>query len=140
MEEKSAGIFRQKSLERISSPEQLTDYLKVTNPGIWVLLAAVIVLFAGLFVWSMVGDLETVVDGVAVVHDSTAEIMVTGSVNSKMSSGMTVRIGEEEYSISTVEEDDHGRSVAYAPVNEADGKYDVRIVTESIHPIKFLFD
>ncbi|WP_294490188.1 hypothetical protein [uncultured Ruminococcus sp.] len=140
MEEKSSGIFRQKSLERISSPEQLTDYLKVTNPGIWVLLAAVIVLFAGLFVWSMVGDLETVVDGVAVVHDSTAEIMVTGSVNSKISSGMTVRIGEEEYSISTVEEDDHGRSVAYAPVNEADGKYDVRIVTESIHPIKFLFD
>ncbi|HCJ40816.1 hypothetical protein [uncultured Ruminococcus sp.] len=140
MEEKSSGIFRQRSLERISSPEQLTDYLKVTNPGIWVLLAAVIVLFAGLFVWSMVGDLETVVDGVAVVHDSTAEIMVTGSVNSKMSSGMTVRIGEEEYSISTVEEDDHGRSVAYAPVNEADGKYDVRIVTESIHPIKFLFD
>ena len=140
MEEKSSGIFRQRSLERISSPEQLTDYLKVTNPGIWVLLAAVIVLFAGLFVWSMVGDLETVVDGVAVVHDSTAEIMVTGSVNSKMSSGMTVRIGEEEYIISTVEEDDHGRSVAYAPVNEADGKYDVRIVTESIHPIKFLFD
>ena len=140
MEEKSSGIFRQRSLERISSPEQLTDYLKVTNPGIWVLLAAVIVLFAGLFVWSMVGDLETVVDGVAVVHESTAEIMVTGSVNSKMSSGMTVRIGEEEYIISTVEEDDHGRSVAYAPVNEADGKYDVRIVTESIHPIKFLFD
>jgi hypothetical protein len=52
---------------------------------------------------------------------------------------MTVRIGDDEYSIATVESDDYGRTVAYAPIDKTDGKYDVKIVTESIHPIKFLF-
>ena len=69
MSEQKPSIFRQRSLERISSPEQLTDYLKVTNIGVWVILAAVIILLAGLFVWSMVGNLETITDGVAVVKD-----------------------------------------------------------------------
>ncbi|MBR1751175.1 MAG: hypothetical protein IJ740_09920 [Ruminococcus sp.] len=140
MPENKAGIFRQKSIDRISSPEQLTDYLRVTNPGIWVLLAAIILLLGGLFVWSMVGNLETVADGVAVVDNGTAQIMVTDTVNGDIASGMTVRIGDDEYSIATVEKDEYGRAVAFAPIDKADGKYDVKIVTESIHPIKFLFD
>ena len=49
MEKKS--VFREKSLDRIQSPEQLNDYLRVTNPTVWVLLAAVIVLLAGMLVW-----------------------------------------------------------------------------------------
>lgn len=140
MPENKAGIFRQKSIDRISSPEQLSDYLKVTNPGIWALLAAIILLLGGLFAWSMVGNLETVADGVAVVENGTAQIMVTDTAYSELTSGMTVRIGKDEYSIATVEKDEYGRAVAFAPIDKADGKYDVKIVTESIHPIKFLFD
>ena len=55
MAENTQTVFRKKTLDRISSPEQLTDYLRVTNPGIWVILAAVILLLAGVFAWSMVG-------------------------------------------------------------------------------------
>ena len=47
-EQGKASFFRQKTLNRISSPEQLTDYLRVTNPGIWIFLAAVVVLLAGI--------------------------------------------------------------------------------------------
>ena len=28
-------LFRQKSIDRVSSPEQLQDYMRVTNPGVW---------------------------------------------------------------------------------------------------------
>ncbi|MCR5142922.1 MAG: hypothetical protein K6C68_10435 [Ruminococcus sp.] len=139
MAEQNSGIFRKKSIERISSPEQLTDYLRVTNPGIWVLLAAVITLLGGLFAWSMTGSLETLADGVAVVEDGQAQIMVIDSGRGEIKSGMTVRVGGEEYSIATVESDDYGRTVAYAPIDKTDGRYDVKIVTESIHPIRFLF-
>lgn len=48
MTENEPTVFRKKALERMSSPEQLTDYLCVTNPGIWVLLAAVILLLGAL--------------------------------------------------------------------------------------------
>ncbi|SDA09356.1 hypothetical protein SAMN02910447_00284 [Ruminococcus sp. YE71] len=139
MAEQKSNIFRQRSLDRISSPEQLTDYLRVTNPGVWVLLAAVIMLLGGLFAWSMVGSLETLTDGVALVENGQAQIMVTDSGKGEITSDMTVRIDSDEYEIATVEKDDFGRTVALAPVNEADGKYDVKIVIESIHPIKFLF-
>ncbi len=64
-EQAKSSFFRQKSLKRISSPKQLTDYLHVTNPGIWIFLAAVVVLLAGIFVWSTVGTLETTAKAVA---------------------------------------------------------------------------
>ena len=37
-------IFRKESLDQISSPEQLNDYLRVTNPAVWLVLTAVILL------------------------------------------------------------------------------------------------
>ncbi len=42
--EKRKPIFREKALEKITSPEQLNNYLKVTNPAVWMILAAVILL------------------------------------------------------------------------------------------------
>ncbi|MBO6141270.1 MAG: hypothetical protein J6O40_05685 [Ruminococcus sp.] len=138
MAEQNPGIFRQKSIDRITSPEQLTDYLRVTNPGIWILLAAIIILLSGLFVWSMVGNLETVSEGVAVIEGGNAQIMITDTAGGSIATGMTVRIGDDEYTVTSVEQDEYGRAVAFAPIDKADGKYDVKIVTESIHPIKFL--
>ena len=139
MAENNTQIFRKKSIESISSPEQLNDYLKVTNVGVWVLLASVILLLAGLFAWSTVGRIETTANGVAVVENGTAQILISDTNKGDIKSGMTVRIGGDEYTVSTVEKDDLGRSIAYAPVSEADGKYDVKIVIESIAPISFLF-
>ena len=38
---KNAGdkskLFREKNLERLESPEQLNDYLRVTSPGVWMI-------------------------------------------------------------------------------------------------------
>ena len=36
------SIFREKSIERIESPEKLNDYLRVTSPAVWIVLAAMI--------------------------------------------------------------------------------------------------
>ncbi len=56
MAEKS--IFRKKSLEQISTPEQLDDYIKVTKPSVWVVLIATILLIAGVLVWAVFGKIE----------------------------------------------------------------------------------
>ena len=140
MTEQKNKIFRKKSLDRISSPEQLTEYLKIANPEIWALLAAIVIMLAGLFAWSMAGRLETMADGYAIVKNGLAEITITDIDKNKISSGMIVRFGKDEYEISNVDTDNNGRIVAFAPVNKANGKYDVKIITESIHPIKFLFE
>ena len=54
-ENQDKQVFRKKSLERLDSPEQLNDYIRVTNPGVWLLLAGIIVLLAGACVWGFVG-------------------------------------------------------------------------------------
>ena len=46
MDNEQTSLFRKESVESIQSPEQLTDYIKVTNPGIWIILFAIIILLA----------------------------------------------------------------------------------------------
>lgn len=55
------SIFREKSIERISSPEQFDEYVKVSNPSIWVLMFSIIILLAGFMCWSVFGRLESTV-------------------------------------------------------------------------------
>ncbi|GHV76059.1 hypothetical protein AGMMS49942_08800 [Spirochaetia bacterium] len=38
------SIFRRESLDHVSSPEQLYDYIRVSNPPMWVVLAAILLL------------------------------------------------------------------------------------------------
>ena len=52
MAEEKKSIFRKETLDRISSPEQLSDYLHVTNPTVWLILTAVIVLLIVLLILS----------------------------------------------------------------------------------------
>ncbi len=56
MEERS--IFRKKSLERVTSPEQLNDYIKVTTPSVWIILAATLILIIGVLVWAVFGKIR----------------------------------------------------------------------------------
>ena len=48
-------IFRQKSMDRISSPEQLNDYIRVASPGVWMLLIACVVFLAGICAYVFLG-------------------------------------------------------------------------------------
>ena len=52
-------LFREKSLEAVESPESLNDYLRVTSPGIWLVLAAVIALLVGAILWGVFGHIRT---------------------------------------------------------------------------------
>ena len=45
-------LFRKKSLERISSPEEMHDYMRVTSPRLWMILAAIVVLLGGFIAYA----------------------------------------------------------------------------------------
>ena len=44
--------------ERISSPEQVDDYIRVTTPGMWLLVVAIIVLLTAGIIWAFAAKLE----------------------------------------------------------------------------------
>lgn len=51
-------IFRKKTIEKITSPEQLDDFIQVARPGVWLIMAALIILIFGAAVWAAFGAVE----------------------------------------------------------------------------------
>ena len=131
-------IFRKKTLDRISSPDNLKDYLRVSNPGIWAVLVIVILLLGGLLAWSTIGVLETRADVRVVVADHQAQIIALGAET--LSEGMSLTVADKEYTIASVTEDEYGRPVGMTKAELPDGVYEGTVVTETIHPISFLLE
>ena len=152
-------LFRKKSLDKVSSPEQLNDYIRVSNPGIWIVLAAVIVLLIGVCVWGVFGQLETTIGSAAVVKDGEMTLYIKEEYLGKVSEGMIVRVKEKEYVITSVETipktipegfDAYMLHLSGMHVGEwvfgvtamqtdlADGVYEARIVIENIAPMSFI--
>ncbi len=159
------NIFRKKSFERISSPEQLNDYIRVASPPVWMLLGAVLLLLIGFCVWGVFGQLETVIPGVAIVEDGAVTVYVKEESDSA-EEGMTVRINDNEFTISSVSDlpmavsediPEYALHVGNLKLGEwvyevkadnsaaqdlypADGIYSANIVAESVSPISFVVD
>lgn len=50
-----SNIFRQKALDRLNSPQNLEEYVRVTSPSVYLVLAALLLLAAGLVLWAFFG-------------------------------------------------------------------------------------
>jgi multidrug efflux pump subunit AcrA (membrane-fusion protein) len=59
----SRQIFRKVALERLSSPDQLDQLVKITSPIGWLSLAALVALLAMTLAWAVLGGVPTQVAG-----------------------------------------------------------------------------
>lgn len=154
------GLFRKKSIERISSPEQLDNYIRVANPGVWMILSCVIILLIGLCVWGIFGRLNTTVTVPVICNGTKTVCYVTEDDLSGIETGMTIVIGETEYTIASVnsqpikatdELGEYALQIGDFRMDEwifelvvnaelEDGIYRAEIVTESIAPVSFLLN
>ena len=139
MPEQKPNLFRKKSLDRISQPDQLNDYLRVTEPMIWLLLVSILVVLGGLLVWSLVDTVDMTADGNALVSDGQAVIMLEDNEKYRLDEGMKVIIDKKETTISRIENNEFGMSVGYAKTMESDGTYPVSVIVRSAHPFELLF-
>ena len=57
--------------DKITSPEQLNDYLKVTNPRVWVVFAVVILIMIAFVAWSCAGTIEPLTNAKIVTESIT---------------------------------------------------------------------
>lgn len=89
----SEKVFRKKSMERISSPEQLNDYIKVSNPSIWIILGAVFALAAAVVVWSITGSLPSIVTAYGVAGENQIVCYVPQAAAEDLKPGMEVKVG-----------------------------------------------
>lgn len=154
------NLFRKKSIDRVSSPEQLNEYIKVANPSIWVLLATIVILLAGVVAWSCIGHLETTLPTAVVCTGGEAVAHVKEADAQKLQVGMIVRAGSEEFTVARIADEPvpaeeamseyalHASGLTpgewvYAVTisgGVADGVHKAEIVTESISPISFILN
>lgn len=86
------GLFRQESLERLSSPESLDRLMEVVNPRAWIPLTTVGFLTATALVWSIFGRIPVTIQGAGVlVYPST--VVPLQSASSGQLSELNIREG-----------------------------------------------
>lgn len=95
------NIFRKSSLERVSSPEQLNEYIKITNPSLIAILAAVFLILFGSSFWVFSGSIPKYLNltGVAVTSplDGNQRLYcyVPISTAKRLREGMEVQISPD---------------------------------------------
>lgn len=156
------SIFRKTSLDRVSDPEQLNDYIRVTNPGVWMVMCAVILLLTGVCVWGVFGQLDTTVTVAAVTENHQTVCYIKETDLDSLDTGMQVMIGEATYQIRDISRQpiqvdntfaqyllhvgglSEGEWVYMAVLDDVNGEdgmiTEAKIVIESIKPIRFVLN
>jgi len=135
------SVYRKASMERISSPEQLNDYLRVTNPSVWIVLAAVVLLLAGTLIWASLTYIGSSVSGVAAVDDGVMTVRFDDpALEKNVEAGMSVTVGETSSVIVSVGSGADGRAFAQAATALADGTYAATVQYKRTQIIRLLFN
>ena len=144
----------------MSSPEQLNDYIKVTNPGVWIVLSAIIILLIGVCVWGVFGKLETKISVACESNGSEAVLYIKEKDISSVKKDMTVSIGGNSYTVTSVFAEpvsvtegigEYARRIGNLSLGEwvytvkidkvlPEGVYSATIVIDSVSPLHFVFN
>lgn len=87
-------VFRKKSLERLASPEQLDQLMRVTDSKAWLMLVAMFTLLAVGVGWSVFGRISTKVNGVGMLIKSGGVLDIV-ALGSGQLTALYVDVGEE---------------------------------------------
>lgn len=155
----SNALFRKSSMDRVNSPEQLNDYIRVARPGVWLLLGAIILLLVGVIVWGAAGTVTSAVDAVVLAEEDGAPLcFVSAEDAAEIKPGMTVSFADVEASVISVSEAFYAADTENAYLLQAagieagerccsleieaenlePGIYQGEIIIEQIHPITFV--
>lgn len=161
----SENLFREKSIERISSPEQLNDYIKVTRLGVWFIMGVVILFLAVVCIWGFTGTIDNTVEEKGYSDGENIYCYLTEEQVQDVCEGQKGRVGDISVKVESVSEVPDGysdiisrvgneKAVHALRISEDDWKYlvilssekpvdgfvDISITTDSVSPIAYLFD
>ena len=153
-------LFREKNMEQIESPETLDDYLQVTSPGVWIVLATIVVFLVGACLWGTFGHIDSTVKAAVVADGKETVCLVPEGALSSAVEKRVVKIDNTEYELSpenlepqVISEDTNiywilagnlsiGDIVYEIPFSESlgEGVYSGTIVTETLTPMSLLLN
>lgn len=135
------SLFRKKSIERISSPEDLSDYLRVTSVSAFLVLLASTLVLIGLIVWSYFISINSYVYGEGVVADGVMTATFSDDETSGfVQSDMSVVVGDVSLPIDTIGRDEAGRVITVSRTDIPAGNYEVKVCYKQTQIIDMLLN
>ncbi len=140
----SEEIYRKKVLDKAKSPDNLDDYIHLSNPGVWLLLVSVIVLLVGALIWGIFGKIDSTTPTTVFVKDKQVVCIVAEKDLPSVQVGSKVKF--DKYEAEIVEIGGHVENqvgyVCTLSMNEMpeEGFYDGKIIIASFHPLSFVLN
>lgn len=152
--------FRKESIKKISSPEELNDYIKVSSTGIWAVLATVVVLLVSFGVWAIFGSMTSVVNMNGFSDNKTVTCYIANASELKKGDEVTlsdgskgvitdisatpvskqeVESGYDDFTAYSLQLSDWNYVVHVASEQCGDGIVSAQIIVENIKPISFIW-
>ena len=110
MADDASSIFNKRAADKLRSPDDLDRYIRVTNPSVWIVLAACIALLAGLLAWGVFGTVSTSVTATGVSKDGNVMCFLPADTVAKVSVGDTATVGGEPLTVCYVSDIPASRS------------------------------
>ena len=102
MPDVSGSIFNRRATEKLRSPDDLDKFVRVTNPSVWIVLAACIALLAGLFAWGVFGSVTTSVSSTGVSVNGQAMCFLRAEDAAKVHVGDKANVDGEQMTVSAI--------------------------------------
>lgn len=102
MADARSAIFNKKASEKLRSPDDLDKYVRVTNPSVWIVLAACLALLAGLLAWGVFGTVATSVKGTGVYTQGKVVCFLTADKVSEVHVGDSAYVDGERMKVSSI--------------------------------------
>lgn len=113
MADEKSGLFTKKAQSKLRSPDDLDEYVRVTNPSVWVVLAACVLLMVGLFAWGFFGTAHTSVSAVATRVKGEVVAFLPADDASKVSVGNPANVEGELMEVASIDTVPLSRLEAY---------------------------
>ena len=151
-------LTRGSGSKKVSSPEQLSDYIKVSNVGVWIIFALIFTLLISVLVWGVTGSLNTTVKATGVAENGTIEcylssvdkidvgdeVYINGvegkvtAISEKPQSSDTVSAQYDEFTAYQLNLSDWNYTVTVEAKDCDDGVVTVSIICDTVKPISFI--
>lgn len=153
-----ANTFRKKALEQAASPDRLDDYIKVSNPSVWLLLGAICVFLLGVGTWCIFGNIDDVQPGLLHVENGEATCLVDQSHAAKLTpgdaveaagvAGTVVEVGGQpipaselsDEELSVINPQSAWIALASVSIEMPDGNYPTNVTVEQYKPLDLLLN
>lgn len=89
-------------MEKLRSPDDLEKYVRVTNPGAWMIVGACVTLLAGLLVWGVFGTVSTSVSATGAIIDGKPLCFLEAADITKIKEGDAASFGGARVKVANI--------------------------------------